>query len=96
MGIYYMDTSHTCDRYSKPKSCRECHNSYYEYLCPDACYDNYEKCPIRTINTPHGALVDANEVEAKMIKHGFKSSTMTVTEFINDVLTVVLEAEVCE
>lgn len=35
----------------------------------------------------HGKLVDANECNEKMIKYGFRAPDMTVTEFVEDVLT---------
>ena len=52
--------------------------------------------PMIEVPTPHGALVDINEVKNKMLKYGFKAPDMTVTEFIEDELTIILEAEVSE
>ena len=47
--------------------------------------------PMIEVPTPHGALVDINEVKNKMLKYGFKAPDMTVTEFIEDELTIILE-----
>lgn len=52
-----------------------------------------DDCPLRKIFTPHGRLIDANELKQKMIKYGFKAPDMTVTEFIEDELTAIIEAE---
>ena len=49
----------------------------------------------RVVELPdkHGNLVDVNEVKEKLLKYGFSAPDMTVTEFIEDELTTVVEAE---
>lgn len=96
MALCFLDCSDSKEKWRKPKSCNECSNSYIEDLCPDECFQQYDKCPVRIIESPHGALVDINEVKNKMLKYGFKAPDMTVTEFIEDELTIILEAEVSE
>lgn len=51
-----------------------------------------EDYPSIEIPKPHGKLVDTREVRDKMIKYGFIAPDMTVTEFVEDELTAVLEA----
>lgn len=48
--------------------------------------------PSIEVPEPHGELVDIREVRDKMIKYGFTAPDMTVTEFVEDELTAVLEA----
>ena len=38
----------------------------------------------------HGKLIDADECKEKMIKYGFHAPDMTVTEFVEDMLTTVI------
>lgn len=51
----------------------------------------HHDCPL--VELPeHDKLVDIREVRDKMIKYGFTAPDMTVTEFVEDELTAVLEA----
>lgn len=45
------------------------------------------------VKEKHGRLVDANEVKEQLIKYGFKAPDMTVTEFVEDCLETIIEAE---
>lgn len=67
-----------------PKNCDECpiqhkHWGYEVKLCPYSTVDNgtdlyqpidyrMEDCPIYEVPTPHGRLIDADELREKMIK----------------------------
>ena len=51
-----------------------------------------EDYPSIEIPEQNGKLVNIREVRDKMIKYGFTAPDMTVTEFVEDELTAVLEA----
>ena len=53
---------------------------------------NAGKVPSIEIPEQNGKLVNIREVRDKMIKYGFTAPDMTVTEFVEDELTAVLEA----
>lgn len=87
-----------------PSSCRVCRFSYFVVGKEMNCGISFSRvtapygfrnsdCPLVEIPTPHGRLIDANEVKGKMLKYGFKAPDMTVTEFVEDVL---IKAEVSE
>ena len=50
------------------------------------------KVPSIEIPEQNGKLVNIREVRYKMIKYGFTAPDMTVTEFVGDELTAVLDA----
>lgn len=85
-----------------PSACNKCqfHNAYIctakgspvslqIYLCDKKPCD----CQLAEIPTSHGRLIDANEIREKMKKYGFKAPDMTVSEFIEDEITTIIEAE---
>lgn len=41
----------------------------------------------------HGALVDLAEVKEKLLKYGFSAPDMTISEFVEDELSTIVEAE---
>ena len=55
-----------------------------------------EDYPSIEIPEQNGKLVNIREVRDKMIKYGFTAPDMTVTEFVEDELTAVLEASKVE
>ena len=57
---------------------------------------NAGKVPSIEIPEQNGKLVNIREVRDKMIKYGFTAPDMTVTEFVEDELTAVLEASKVE
>ena len=70
--------------------CRKCLLNELDW---ERCY-GLQGCPIICeLPDTHGNLVDVNEVKEKLIQYGFTAPDMTVTEFIEDELTVVVEAE---
>lgn len=52
-----------------------------------------DNCPLVEIPTPHGRLIDADEVKRKMLKFGFRAPDMTKTELLEDEITTIVEAE---
>ena len=48
------------------------------------------------LSDKHGALVDIAEVKEKLLKYGFSAPDMTISEFVEDELTILVQAEVSE
>ena len=70
--------------------CRKCLLNELDW---DRCY-GLQGCPIvAELPDKHGNLVDVNEVKEKLLKYGFSAPDMTISEFVEDELTVVVEAE---
>lgn len=92
-----------------PRCCKVCKFSYFTVGKLMRClfFDKVEdyvqrfsldgerdlNCPLAEIPTSHGRLIDANEIREKMKKYGFKAPDMTVSEFIEDEITTIIEAE---
>lgn len=57
MGVYIKDMK-------KPKSCDQC--PIFLWALPKDCYLEIGMCPITEIKTPHGRLIDTDEVEAQV------------------------------
>lgn len=73
--------------------CRKC---LLNDLNWDRCY-GLQGCPIiAELPDTHGRLVDVNEVKERLLRFGFSAPDMTITEFIKDELTTIVEAEVSE
>ena len=61
------------------------------------CYQFLRGCPIvGELPDKHGALVDIAEVKEKLLKYGFSAPNMTISEFVEDELTILVQAEVSE
>lgn len=61
------------------------------------CYQILHGCPIvGELPDKHGALVDIAEVKEKLLKYGFSAPDMTISEFVEDELTILVQAEVSE
>lgn len=61
------------------------------------CYQFLRGCPIvGELPDKHGALVDIAEVKEKLLKYGFSAPDMTISEFVEDELTILVQAEVSE
>lgn len=61
------------------------------------CYQFLRGCPIvGELPDKHGALVDIAEVKEKLLKYGFSAPDMTISEFVEDELTILVQAEVNE
>ena len=54
-------------------------------------FDDKEDVTVRyQLQNGYGKLVDANECKEKILKYGFRAPDMTVTEFVEDMLTTVI------
>lgn len=61
------------------------------------CYQFLRGCPIvGELPDKHGALADIAEVKEKLLKYGFSAPDMTISEFVEDELTILVQAEVNE
>ena len=67
-------------------------NEMLLYLARSRYFPIVSAYPSIEIPELHGKLVNIREVRDKMIKYGFTAHDMTVTEFVEDELTAVLEA----
>lgn len=74
---------------SMVRHCGECELNKLNW---DRCHQILRGCPIiGEMPDKHGDLVDKDEVKEMLLKYGFHAPDMTVTEFVEDCLTVIVE-----
>lgn len=64
MGLYIK-------RMEMPKDCNECDDTMLRMVIGCCCFSTtyrHPDCPLIEIPTPHGRLIDADELESKMLK----------------------------
>ena len=86
-----------------PSSCEKCPFNYADMsagVCTaaDKTIDTrtygrkrHPDCPLTELPTPHGRLIDADEIKEKLLKYGLKAPDMTATEFVEDELSTIVE-----